>query len=71
MTQAMQRFTFAACALAVLVLLSAPLGAQIPDEFTNLKILDKDIGKQQLLGIMKGFSGALGVRCLVVLRGRP
>jgi len=63
MTQAIQRFIVAGCALAVLALLGAPLGAQIPDAFTNLKVLDKDIGKQQLIGIMKGFSGALGVRC--------
>ena len=63
MTQAIRRVTVAGCALAVLVLLGAPLTAQVPDEFTNLKILDKDIGKQQLIGIMKGWSGSLGVRC--------
>ncbi len=45
------------------ILLSAIASAQIPDTYTNLKILPKDISKQQLLETMKGFSGALGVRC--------
>jgi tetratricopeptide (TPR) repeat protein len=37
--------------------------AQIPDEFKNLKVLPKDISKRELTGIMRGFAGALGVRC--------
>ncbi len=37
--------------------------AQIPDEFTNLKVLPEDIGKRELLGVMRGFAGDLGVRC--------
>lgn len=37
--------------------------AQIPDEFTNLKVLPKDIGRDQLISVMRGFSDALGVRC--------
>jgi hypothetical protein len=51
--------------LAILALfaLAAPAPAQIPDEFTNLKVLPKDIGKRELVDIMKSFSGALGVRC--------
>jgi len=40
-----------------------PALAQIPDEFKNLKVLPKDISKQELVGVMKSFSGALGVRC--------
>jgi tetratricopeptide (TPR) repeat protein len=50
---------------SVLVLISAaaPCGAQIPDEFTNLQILPKDISKQDLVSTMRGFAGALGVRC--------
>ena len=63
MTQVIQRLTLAVFALAALLLLTAPMSAQVPDEFTNLKVLDKDIGKQQLIGIMKAWSGALGVRC--------
>ena len=43
--------------------LAGPARAQIPDEFTNLKILPKDIAKQDLVRIMRGFTAALGVRC--------
>jgi len=38
--------------------------AQIPDEFTNLKVLPKDIGRGELMDIMRGYAGALGVRCI-------
>jgi hypothetical protein len=37
--------------------------AQIPDEFTNLKVLPRTIEKPELLKVMKGFTFALGVRC--------
>lgn len=37
--------------------------SQIPDEFTNLKILDPAIEKSELLETMKGFALGLGVRC--------
>jgi len=37
--------------------------AQIPDEFTNLQLLNKDINKRELINIMRNFAGALGVRC--------
>lgn len=51
--------------LAVLALLAvAPAGAQIPEEFTNLKVLPRDIDQRQLIGIMRNFAGALGVRCI-------
>lgn len=36
---------------------------QIPDSFTNLKVLPKDIAKRTLESTMRGFSFALGVRC--------
>jgi hypothetical protein len=39
------------------------LAAQIPDEYTNLKVLPKDITRERLSGIMRGFTAALGVRC--------
>lgn len=38
-------------------------GAQIPDTFKNLKVLPADISKQDLVGQMREFAGALGVRC--------
>ena len=40
-----------------------PAGAQIPEKFTNLKVLPRDISRDQLIGTMRGFSAALGVRC--------
>jgi tetratricopeptide (TPR) repeat protein len=44
--------------------LAAPsLQAQLPDKFTNLQVLPKDITKPQLIGTMRSFAGGLGVRC--------
>lgn len=47
----------------MLAAFSAPITAQIPEEFTNLKVLPEDIPQRQLLTIMRGFTRALGVRC--------
>jgi hypothetical protein len=50
--------------LFVLVLTAAPVAAQgIPDEFTNLDVLPDDISRRELIGVMRGFAGGLGVRC--------
>lgn len=57
-----QRGLVVVATLAVLANAGAA-AAQIPDEFTNLKVLPKDISKRELVGIMRDFSGALGVRC--------
>jgi|tagenome__1003787_1003787.scaffolds.fasta_scaffold19751296_1 hypothetical protein len=38
-------------------------GLHIPDSFTNLKVLPKDISKDDLVGSMKMFARSLGVRC--------
>jgi tetratricopeptide (TPR) repeat protein len=44
--------------------LGAPdLPAQIPDSFTNLRVLPKDITRDSLVQIMRGFSLSLEVRC--------
>jgi tetratricopeptide (TPR) repeat protein len=53
---------------AILVTFLSLLGAtgahaQIPDQFTNLEIFPKDVSRSELLGAMRSFSGALGVRC--------
>ena len=48
----------------LLALIALPATAQIPDEFTNLQVLPKDISKGELVGMMRGFAGALGVRCI-------
>jgi tetratricopeptide (TPR) repeat protein len=57
---------FGACAALVggLVLVPATrVAAQIPDEYTNLEVLPKDITRDRLMGFMRGFTEALGVRC--------
>ncbi len=48
---------------------AAPGAAQIPDTFTNLKVLPKDIKKNELVSIMRGFSFALNVRCIHCHKG--
>jgi len=40
-----------------------PATAQTPEPFQNLQVLPKDIPRDTLLNIMRGFSTALGVRC--------
>jgi hypothetical protein len=37
---------------------------RIPDKFTNLQVLPKDITKQDLIATMKIFTRPLGVRCM-------
>jgi hypothetical protein len=39
------------------------VAAQIPDRFTNLKVLRQDIPRDSLVQIMRTFSLSLGVRC--------
>jgi hypothetical protein len=50
-------------ALAIAVFSTSPLRAQFPDKFTNLKVLPKDISKDDLESTMRGFAFALGTRC--------
>jgi len=45
--------------------------AQIPDEFTNLKVLPDDIEQRQLMNAMRGFTTGLGVRCEYCHVGEP
>jgi hypothetical protein len=40
-----------------------PATNPIPDKYTNLQILPKDITKPQLVNVMKQFSITFGVRC--------
>jgi len=42
---------------------SLPLAAQIPEKFENLQVLPKDIHRDTLTQIMRGFTMSLGVRC--------
>ena len=57
------RFLLIACACVTLAGLASHAGAQIPDKFTNLKILPKTISKGELVTTMRGYAGGLGVRC--------
>ena len=41
----------------------ADVSPQLPARYTNLQVLPKDIREDQLIGIMKGATQALGVRC--------
>lgn len=53
-------------ALFTLVLITLMAGsalAEIPDTFTNLEVFPKDVGKRQLMGVMRDFSSSLGVKC--------
>ena len=43
--------------------LAQPAVAQIPQRFENLQVLPKDIPRDTLVNIMRGFTFALGVRC--------
>lgn len=48
----------------VLVSLCASVApAQVPDTYQNLQVLPEDMGKQELVGVMRSFSDALGVKC--------
>jgi len=48
---------------ALVVLPWGPMRAQVPDSFTNLKVLPETISRDSLLTVMKGFSFSLGVPC--------
>lgn len=50
--------------VALLVSAAAPsLDAQIPQRFENLQVLPRDIPRDTLVAIMRGFTASLGVRC--------
>ena len=60
----MPRFAvFCVAALLFAVCGSTTAFAQVPDKFTNLKVLPKDMPKRELTEIMRSFTVALGVRC--------
>jgi hypothetical protein len=46
-----------------LLLGASVANAQIPDKFTNLQVLPKDVPKRELVASMRGFASDLGVRC--------
>lgn len=52
-----------AIAAAVLLASLTRPAAQIPEKFTNLQVLPKEIPRGELISRMRSFAGALGVRC--------
>lgn len=46
-----------------LLLAATVAPAQVPDKFTNLQVLPKDISSKDLMWTMRGFCFSLGVRC--------
>ncbi|MDX1395766.1 MAG: c-type cytochrome [Gemmatimonadota bacterium] len=63
-TRARERLWLAVVAAAFLAGALADRGvAQIPDTFTNLEVFPDDVSRSELVGVMRGFSFALGVRC--------
>jgi tetratricopeptide (TPR) repeat protein len=42
---------------------AAPAAAQIPETYTNLKVLPKTITKPEIVAIMRGWATDLGLRC--------
>ena len=49
--------------LALVLTVTVASTPQIPERFTNLQILSKDITRPALVGVMRSFSMELGVRC--------
>lgn len=45
------------------IAMTSSAGAQIPQTFENLQVLPKDIPRDTLVQIMRGFTQSLGVRC--------
>jgi tetratricopeptide (TPR) repeat protein len=48
---------------AALFLFLTEAHAQIPEEFTNLQVLSEDVSRGELMGVMRSFSMATGLRC--------
>lgn len=50
-------------AFAAGIAVASPIGAQIPERFTNLQVLPEDISRGELVGLMRSFAFATGLRC--------
>jgi hypothetical protein len=55
--------TIPLCTFAILLAFECPAQAQVPDRFTNLKVLPTTISKEDLTEKMRGFCFSLGVSC--------
>ncbi len=45
------------------LVVAGTLSAQVPDTFTNLQVLPKEVTKQELMSNMRSFAIGMGVRC--------
>jgi tetratricopeptide (TPR) repeat protein len=59
----MHRSLATRCIALVFVVTVRSARAQIPEKFENLQFFPKDIARDSLVQVMRGFSFALGVRC--------
>ncbi|HEV7587555.1 MAG TPA: c-type cytochrome [Longimicrobium sp.] len=59
----MRRIALVPSFAAALLAGAVPAAAQIPERFENLKVLPRDIPRDSLLQVMRGFAMSLGVRC--------
>jgi hypothetical protein len=65
---AMRLVTFGCCVLAATIsrgtgFARPPASGQLPEKFTNLQVLPKDITPKALVDVMKSFAIDLGTRC--------
>src|SRR5262245_37470007 len=63
MQEARMRTRRSALPLLVGIALGGDAAAQIPDKFTNLQVIAKDISKNDLVRSMRELATELGVRC--------
>src|ERR1700719_115557 len=59
----MARALWTCLTLTAVLLTCSTTQGQVPEKFTNLKVLPKGISKHELESTMRGFAFALGVRC--------
>ena len=63
MHRLLRRPLYSALALVALTVPLRSAAGQIPEKFENLQYFPKDIPRDSLVNIMRGFSFSLGVRC--------
>jgi hypothetical protein len=59
-----KRHSLIAAAAGIVLAAPGPAWAQIPDKYTNLQVLPKDISKGELISTMREMAGSLGMRCV-------
>ncbi len=59
----MKHFSIIAGTMVLGIIIVTAAFAQVPDTYTNLKMLPKDIQRPELMQTMRGFNKALGVKC--------